>query len=73
MAADIISAKKELYNLLKSQEEIKGAGIKGSGKSEHIVIFVSKLSASVKKVIPASFKGIKVKTEKKEVPKPVAR
>ena len=63
--ADIVSAKKELYQKLKSETDVTGAGIKGSGKSEHIVIFVRAISDKVKSLIPSTFKGNKVKVEKK--------
>jgi hypothetical protein len=62
--AKIDTAKRELFDQLKGIREITGAGIKGSGNSEYIVIFVRELSPKVKQKIPASFKGIKVKTEK---------
>lgn len=65
--SNIVSAKRELFNKLKYQSEIMGAGIKGTGKSEYIVIFVSELSTKIKKIIPNSYKGIKVKTERKGI------
>jgi hypothetical protein len=67
--ADIIDAKRELYEKLKDQQDVTGAGIKGSGKSEYIVIFVKELSNKVASLIPNTFKGIKVKTEKKGIAK----
>lgn len=65
--ADIVESKRELYEKLKNQQEITGAGIKGSGKSEYIVIFVKKLSNKVTNLIPDTFKGFKVKAEKKDI------
>jgi hypothetical protein len=67
--ADIVTVKRELYEKLKNQQDITGAGIKGSGKSEYIVIFVKELSNKVKNLIPDTFKGIKVKAEKKGIAK----
>jgi len=67
--ADIVTVKRELYEKLKNQQDITGAGIKGSGKSEYIVIFVKELSNKVKTLIPDTFKGIKVKAEKKGIAK----
>lgn len=67
----ITTAKRELYALLKDQRGVIGAGIKGTGRSEHIVIFVKELTARLTAKIPATFKGIKVKTEKKAVAKTV--
>jgi hypothetical protein len=69
--ADIVDVKRELYEKLKNQKEITGAGIKGSGKSEYIVIFVTELSNKVTSLIPNTFKGIKVKPEKKGMPKSI--
>ena len=65
--ADIVEIKRELYEKLKNQQEITGAGIKGSGKSEYIVIFVKELSNKVINLIPETFRGIKVKAEKKGI------
>ncbi len=67
----ITSAKKELYALLKDQRGIVGTGIKSTGRSEYIVVFVSTLSARLLDKIPATFKGIKVKTERKAMVKTV--
>ena len=67
--ADIVDVKRELYEKLKNQQEITGAGIKGSGNSEYIVIFVKKLSSKIISIIPNTFKGIKVKAEKKGIAK----
>lgn len=68
---DIINVKRELYNKLRSDENVIGAGIKGSGKTEYIVIFVKQLSAQMSTLIPTSFKGIRVKTEEQKTPKPM--
>ena len=67
--ADIVDVKRELYEKLKDQQEIIGAGIKGSGKSEYIFIFVKELSNNVTSLIPNTFNGIKVKAEKKGIAK----
>lgn len=69
--AKIDTAKRELYAQLKDMSEVIGAGIKGSGKSEYIVVFVNKLTQKVKASIPETFKGIKVKTERKGMAKVV--
>lgn len=65
--AKIDTAKRELYDQLKEMKEITGAGIKGTGNTEYIVVFVRQLTDQVKARIPSSFKGIKVKTEKKGI------
>ena len=39
---DIVNAKRQLFDKLKSNSNVLGAGIKGSGKAEYIVIFVKK-------------------------------
>lgn len=65
---DITNIKRELYNKLRSDENVIGAGIKGSGKTEYIVIFVKQRSAQAS-LIPATFKGFKVKTEEQKMPK----
>lgn len=65
----ISAAKRELYEKLKDDEEILGAGIKGNGDSEYIVIFVKNLSAKIKVLIPATYKGIRVKPEKRSTAK----
>lgn len=69
--ADIITVKKELYNKLKVDNRVIGAGIKGSGKAEHIVIFVTKQTHKITGIVPSTFKGIKVTTEVKQSPKAV--
>jgi hypothetical protein len=61
--AKIDTAKRQLYDQLKEIKEVTGAGIKGTGQAEYIVVFVQKLTAKVKASIPTSFKGIRVKTE----------
>jgi len=67
--ANILTVKKELYAQLKGQRGITGAGIKGKGKSEYIVIFVQNLTARLLAKIPSQFQGIPVKAEKKTVAK----
>lgn len=69
--ANISTVKKELYAQLKDQRGVTGAGIKGKGKSEYIVIFVQSLTARLLAKIPAEFKGVTVKAEKKAVAKAV--
>ncbi len=68
---DIINVKRELYNKVRSDENVIGAGIKGSGKTAYIVIFVKQLSTEMATLIPATFKGIRVKTEEQKMPKPM--
>jgi hypothetical protein len=63
--AAITTVKRELYNQLKDQRGVIGAGIKGNGKSEYIVIFVQNLTARLLAKIPKQFKGITVRAEKK--------
>ncbi|MET0463116.1 MAG: hypothetical protein ABW007_08175 [Chitinophagaceae bacterium] len=60
----IATVKRELYNQLKDQRGVIGAGIRGKGSSEYIVIFVQNLTARLLAKIPREFKGVKVKTEK---------
>ena len=67
----IDNVKRELYNKLKDDNNVLGAGIKGNGKTEHIVIFVKDLTSQMSAVIPATFKGIKVKAEQQKVAKPM--
>ena len=66
---NIVNAKRELYDQLKSDNNVVGAGVKGNGKTEHIVIFVKNLSSQISSPIPATFKGIKVKTEQQKTAK----
>jgi hypothetical protein len=66
---DIVNVKKELYNKLKSNNDVLGAGIKSSGETEYIVIFVKDLSSKISSLIPPTFKGIKVKAEQQKVAK----
>jgi len=68
---DIVSLKKELFEKLKSNNDVLGAGIKGTGKAEYIVIFVKDLSSQVVSMIPPTFKGVKVKAEQQKVAKPM--
>jgi len=68
---DIVSLKKELFEKLKSNNDVLGAGIKGTGKAEYIVIFVKDLSSQVVSMIPTTFKGVKVKAEQQKVAKPM--
>ena len=68
---DIISVKRELFEKLKSNNDVLGAGIKGTGKAEYIVIFVKDLSSQVVSLIPTTFKGVKVKAEQQKVAKPM--
>lgn len=69
--ANITAVKKELYDQLKGQRGVTGAGIKGKGKSEYIVIFVQSLTARLLAKIPSEFKGVTVKTERKAMAKTV--
>lgn len=69
--ANITAIKKELYDQLKGQRGVTGAGIKGKGKSEYIVIFVQSLTARLLAKIPTEFKGVAVKTERKAMAKSV--
>ena len=68
---DIVSVKRELFERLKSNNAVLGAGIKGTGKAEYIVIFVKDLSSHIASQIPATFKGVKVKAEQQKVAKPM--
>lgn len=68
-AADIVTAKKELYQQLKVHEEVTGAGIREKNGSEFIVIFLSAANDKVLGKIPSTYKSHKVKTEVK----PMAR
>ncbi|MCG2616813.1 hypothetical protein LZZ85_21115 [Terrimonas sp. NA20] len=68
--AAITTVKRQLYNQLKGQRGVIGAGIKGTGSSEYIVIFVQNLTARLLAKIPGEFKGIKVKTERIKMPSP---
>jgi hypothetical protein len=65
----ITAAKRELYERLKTIDDVVGAGIKGGSTSEYIVIFVRHLSAKTKAAIPDTYKGIKVKLEKRSMAK----
>jgi len=69
--ANITAVKKELYDQLKGQRGVTGAGIKGKGKSEYIVIFVQSLTARLLAKIPKEFKGVTVKAERKAIAKPM--
>ena len=69
--ANILTVKKELYDQLKGQRGVMGAGVKGKGKSEYIVIFVQSLTARLLAKIPNEFKGVAVKAERKAVAKSV--
>lgn len=69
--ANITAVKKELYDQLKGQRGVTGAGIKGKGKSEYIVIFVQSLTERLLAKIPSEFKGVTVKTERKAMAKTV--
>lgn len=69
--ANITAVKKELYDQLKGQRGVTGAGIKGKGKSEYIVIFVQSLTARLLAKIPTEFKGVTVKTERKAMAKSI--
>lgn len=68
---DIVKVKRELFEKLKANNAVLGAGIKGTGKAEHIVIFVKDLSSQVSSLIPTTFKGVKVKAEQQKVAKPM--
>jgi len=68
---DIVNAKRQLFDKLKSNSNVLGAGIKGSGKAEYIVIFVKDLSSQILAPIPSTFKGIKVKAEQQKIAKPM--
>ena len=65
--ANITTVKRELYNQLKDQRGVVGAGIRTKGKTEYIVIFVQTMTARLLAKIPAKFRGFTVKTEKKPV------
>jgi hypothetical protein len=69
--ANIATIKRELYEQVKSEADVTGAGIKGEGPSEHIVIFVKRISAKIKEVIPGTYKGKKVKVEVKKTAVPL--
>lgn len=67
----IVEAKKELYNQLKGYREVTGAGIQEKNGTEYIVIFITKLTNSLRVAIPGTFKGNKVKTEVRQLAKVV--
>lgn len=56
---DIIEVKKELKHKL--GDNITGIGIKGTGKSEYIIVYIKE--RSTESLIPATFKGFRVDVE----------
>jgi uncharacterized FlaG/YvyC family protein len=60
---DITTAKKSLYETLKSFREVIGAGIQEKNGQEYIVIFLSKASKTILKKIPPEFEGNRVETQ----------
>lgn len=57
-------AKSELYRELKSKTaDINGAGIREKNHLPYIVIFISKSSAALLRLIPKRFHGLDVVTE----------
>jgi hypothetical protein len=71
MTMDIVAAKKELYNQLKNYSEVTGAGIQEKHGTEYIVIFITGLSEKLRRAIPSTFKGNKVKTEVRHLAKAI--
>ena len=71
MTMDIVAAKKELYNQLKNYSEVTGAGIQEKRGTEYIVIFITGLSEKLRRAIPSTFKGNKVKTEVRQLAKAI--
>lgn len=65
----IVEAKRELYNRLKTNDAVKGAGIKEKNGDEYIVIFLTQPKNLIGIKIPSSYKGNKVVTEVKSIPK----
>jgi hypothetical protein len=59
----IAEAKRELYNQLKSNKVVRGAGIKEKNGVEYIVVFVTQPKSTMPIKIPTSYKGNKVVTE----------
>lgn len=69
MATDIVSAKRDLYNELKVHDGVTGAGIQEKNGSEVIVVFLSKATEALKRLVPTKYKGNPVKTEVRSVAK----
>jgi hypothetical protein len=65
----IAEAKRELFNQLKSNAAVRGAGIKEKNGSEYIVIFLTQPKKIIGIKIPSSYKGNKVVTEVTSTPK----
>lgn len=67
----ISKAKRELYSILKESDEVVGAGITEKDGIEVIVIFLSKPKSEIEIKIPAEYKGNKVTTQVRRIPKAV--
>lgn len=65
----IVEAKRELYNQLKENKVVKGAGIREKNGAEYIVIFLSQPKSTVSFEIPTTYKGNKVVTEVMSTPR----
>jgi len=63
MVTDILTAKKELYNLLKSNSSVIGAGIREKYGTEWVVIFLMEPDEELLNLIPREYKGNKVAVE----------
>jgi hypothetical protein len=59
----IAQAKRELFNQLRSERAVTGAGIKEKNGAEYIVIFITRPKSVLSIKIPSTYKGNKVVTE----------
>lgn len=62
---EIVKAKKELFHDLKGYREVVGVAIKTDKGIPYIVVYLSKMTPMMRKLIPHEFKGNKVKHEVK--------
>ena len=67
----ITAAKRALYQQLKGEAGITGAGIREKNGAGVIVIYLTRPKKTITAKIPTSFKGIKVITEQRSVAKAV--
>lgn len=67
----ITAAKRALYQQLKGEAGITGAGIREKNGAGVIVIYLTQPKKNIAAKIPTSFKGIKVITEQRPVAKAV--
>lgn len=59
----VLEASNELYNRLKNNDEVIGAGVEKRKDVDYIIIYLTKATKHILDKIPSEYRGARVKTE----------